>query len=129
MTTHYYHLNEDGTTTPFRSNVVQDPESFSKEIADAWSRDRTIRRDTIGPFVVSTVFLVLDYAYFYGGTPLLFETMIFGPQGHHLDEYQTRYRSIEEAVEGHEVAASMVRISMKQEKEIADSKAISADRS
>ena len=46
---------------------------------------------------VSTVFLGLDYS-FRGGTPILFETMIFG--GEH-DQYQERYATREEAEAGH----------------------------
>ena len=46
---------------------------------------------------VSTVFLGLDHS-FGGGTPILFETMIFG--GKHND-YQERYASWEEAEAGH----------------------------
>jgi hypothetical protein len=54
---------------------------------------------------VSTVFLAIDHS-FNGGTPVLFETMIFG--GEH-DGYQERYTSFEEAVKGHEVAVKLVR--------------------
>lgn len=46
---------------------------------------------------VSTVFLALDHR-FDEGTPILFETMIFG--GRH-DQYCERYATWEEAEEGH----------------------------
>ena len=46
---------------------------------------------------VSTVFLGLNHS-FGGGTPILFETMIFG--GKH-NEYQERYATWEEAEAGH----------------------------
>lgn len=49
---------------------------------------------------VSTVFLSLDHNWG-DGPPILFETMIFG--GEH-DGYQERYRTWEEAEEGHEIA-------------------------
>ena len=52
---------------------------------------------------VSTVFLGLDHS-FSGGTPILFETMIFG--GEH-DQYQERYATYEEAEAGHIVAVEM----------------------
>ena len=55
---------------------------------------------------VSTVFLGLDHS-FGGGTPALFETMIFG--GRH-NEYQERYATWEEAEEGHEQAVKLARI-------------------
>ena len=54
--------------------------------------------------MVSTVFLGLDHA-FDGGTPLLFETMIFG--GEH-DEYQERYATWDEAEAGHLVAGMTI---------------------
>lgn len=55
---------------------------------------------------VSTVFLGLDHA-FGGGTPVLFETMIFG--GEH-DQYQERYHTLEEAMLGHERAVALVKV-------------------
>ena len=48
--------------------------------------------------LISTVFLALDHNYF-GGKPILFESMIFG--GKH-DGLQWRYHSWDEAREGHE---------------------------
>lgn len=53
--------------------------------------------------MVSTVFLGLDHN-FYGGPPVLWETMIFG--GPH-DQYQERYTSREAALEGHEEAVRL----------------------
>lgn len=49
---------------------------------------------------VSTVFLGLNHAYF-GGPPMIFETMIFGGP---MDEYMDRYSTEEEAVAGHAFA-------------------------
>lgn len=53
---------------------------------------------------VSTIFLGIDHS-FYGGNPILFETMIFG---HYDDLYQTRYHTWEESVKGHIVAVEKV---------------------
>ena len=53
---------------------------------------------------VSTVFLYMDHS-FNGGTPLLFETMIFG--GLH-DNHQLRYSTWEDAERGHEECCQMV---------------------
>ncbi len=53
---------------------------------------------------ISTVFLSIDHA-FYGGKPVLFETMIFG--GKH-DLYQERCHTKAEAVEQHQKACSIV---------------------
>jgi hypothetical protein len=57
---------------------------------------------------VSTVFLALDHRY-YGdsGPPIVFETMIFG--GKH-DQYQERYETYPEALEGHRKALKLARI-------------------
>lgn len=76
-----------------------------KKIDDWWvatNEDRTIARDHVKPWkeevLVSTVFLMVDHNYFDNGPPILFETMIFG--GLH-DEYQVRYRTKDEALQGH----------------------------
>lgn len=80
---------------------------------DVWgiymeSSKRIVKQVVVGPGVrVSTVFLGIDHGY--GGTPLLYETMIFG--GPH-DEYQVRYTSREESLIGHERA---VRIALGEE--------------
>jgi len=53
---------------------------------------------------VSTVFLGLDHAWD-SNIPVLWETMIFG--GDH-DQYQERYTSYEDALEGHQIALNLV---------------------
>jgi hypothetical protein len=53
---------------------------------------------------VSTVFLGLDHAW-KSPIPVLWETMIFG--GEH-DQYQERYTSYEDAVEGHQNAVNLI---------------------
>lgn len=54
---------------------------------------------------ISTVFLGLDHSFGRTERPILFETMIFG--GVH-DEYQDRYSTWNEAVEGHIKASKLV---------------------
>lgn len=54
---------------------------------------------------VSTIFLGLDHNWA-DGPVILFETMIFG--GKH-DEYQERYSTWDEAVEGHKKAIELVK--------------------
>jgi hypothetical protein len=51
-----------------------------------------------GEIRVSTVFLGLDHNWFGEGEPILFETMIFGGK---FDNEQWRYRTYDEAEEGH----------------------------
>ena len=67
--------------------------------------ERHVAKDTIKGVDVSTVFLGLDHNYF-GGPPLLFETMIFG--GEH-DDYQERYTTWDEALLGHGRALALVK--------------------
>jgi hypothetical protein len=52
---------------------------------------------------VSTVFLGLDHGW--NGTPLLFETMVFGGE---LNEETDRYSTLEEAQAGHEAMCRRV---------------------
>ncbi len=67
--------------------------------------NRRVAWTEVGDVKISTVFLGLDHS-FMRGTPILFETMIFG--GEH-DEYQERYHTLEEAMLGHERAVALVK--------------------
>lgn len=58
---------------------------------------RKVARTKIGEIEVSTAFLGIDHG-FDGGTPLLFETMVFGGP---LDEEMERYTTWQDAEEGH----------------------------
>jgi hypothetical protein len=59
--------------------------------------DRHVALDTVGDVRVSTVFLGLDHR-FGPGSPVLFETMVFGGP---LDQEQNRYATWDEALAGH----------------------------
>lgn len=61
------------------------------------SEDRRVAHDQVGDAEVSTVFLGIDHDFF-GGPPLLFETMVFG--GEH-DQFTERYSTWDEAETGH----------------------------
>jgi hypothetical protein len=65
---------------------------------------RIVKQDQINDVFVSTVFLGLDHAWD-SNVPVLWETMIFG--GEH-DQYQERYTSHEDALEGHEKALTLI---------------------
>ena len=67
-------------------------------------QSKIIGKDQFGGVSVSTVFLGMDHS-FGGGTPVLFETMIFG--GEH-DQYQERYCTWDEAERGHQIACELV---------------------
>jgi len=100
----YYKLNGDGSTTP------------TDDMLEAWDSDRRIRRETVQAFErpwglarllrggkpyeadVSTVFLVVDHSFGFGGRPMLFETMVFGGP---YDQECERTSTIEEACAVH----------------------------
>jgi hypothetical protein len=65
---------------------------------------RIVKQDQINDVFVSTVFLGLDHAWD-SNVPVLWETMIFG--GEH-DQYQERYTSHEDALEGHKKALTLI---------------------
>jgi hypothetical protein len=65
---------------------------------------KVVKQDYIGDILVSTVFLGLDHAW-NSDIPVLWETMIFG--GEH-DQYQERYTSHEDALEGHKTALTLI---------------------
>lgn len=67
--------------------------------------NRRVAFTKIGNVDVSTIFLGIDHAFF-GGKPVLFETMVFGGE---MDQRQERYYILEEAMIGHERVVSMVR--------------------
>lgn len=65
---------------------------------------KAVKQEHIGDIFISTVFLGLDHAW-NSDIPVLWETMIFG--GDH-DQYQDRYTSYEDALEGHQTALNLV---------------------
>lgn len=83
----------------------------------AWARwfgssDRIVAQTSVpcdgGPdLLVSTIFLGTDHSFGDGGPPVLWETMVFGLPGD--DPPQWRYRSSEDALEGHERACRFAR--------------------
>jgi hypothetical protein len=91
-----YILEEDGTIKKV------DTETWSKWFEKA---ERHVGNDFLDNDVhVSTVFLGLDQNFSDEGPPLLFETMIFGGPN---DQYQDRYATKEEALEGHAKAVKL----------------------
>jgi hypothetical protein len=75
----------------------------------------------IGQSRISTVFLSMDHSLaglIGDGTPVLFETMVFGAEH---DEYQERYHTYDEAEEGHRRICEMVdKRSIEREKKLND---------
>jgi hypothetical protein len=100
MAGRYYKLDE-------KRNVVEISfEEFTSryETMERVIRSNTFLQDWKGALVeirVSTVFLGIDHGWSPDEPPVVFETMIFGgPES----EYQERYSTEAEAIEGHEKA-------------------------
>lgn len=76
------------------------------------AENRIVLRDDLPNGVsVSTVFLGMDHNFNMVGTPVLWETMIFG--GQH-DQYQERYESRDAAIEGHARALALAKLGNSQ---------------
>lgn len=73
------------------------------------SADRTVVREQIGGYLVSTVFLGLDHNFDPDRGPVLFETMVFEGDDA-LDLLMQRYSTWEEAEAGHRAIAELVRL-------------------
>ena len=78
-------------------------EEFSEFFGDI--KNRRVAQDYVDKISISTVFLGIDHNFGGSGTPVLFETMVFG--GEH-DEYCQRYHTWQEAEEGHKEIVKMV---------------------
>lgn len=68
---------------------------------------QVVKQETIGKYLISTVWVGLNMNMFRDGPPLIFETMIFFEQAGNKNElcgYQERYSTEEEALIGHEKA-------------------------
>ena len=91
-----------------------DPETAMALFADDGARRVGLTR--LGDYEVSTVFLVLDHSFGYGGThtkPILFESMIFAAaRTRGGDYYLWRYCTEEEALEGHARIVSALKAGM-----------------
>ena len=98
----WYILDENNK--PIKSTVIE---------ASQWQKinldKKAVKQEYIDDVFVSTVFLGLDHSFPWNEdkTPVLWETMIFG--GEHDQNYQERYSSYEEALEGHQKAVELVK--------------------
>jgi len=73
---------------------------------ETWSdlferKKRTLACDDINCYRVSTVFIGIDMGIGLGGLPLIFETMIFGPEGSKYDLWRELHPNKELALHGH----------------------------
>ena len=85
------------------------PVAVSVTEAAQWMEDnperKAVKQDHVDDIFVSTVFLGLDHSWSNKGL-ILWETMIFGGIN---DQYQERYNSHEDALEGHQRAINLIK--------------------
>ncbi len=98
----FYILDENGEPVPCPEAVQW--AQWKETHYDDW---RLGYSEFPGEVYVSTVFLGIDHNFTMKGDPILWETMIFNLPGDEY-EYQERYRSKEEAEEGHDRAVRYV---------------------
>lgn len=90
---HMYYLRNDKTG---EITATSDIEAWERHHFEYMSRN-IVKTEICGDISVSTVFLGLNHNYF-GGQPILFETMVFGGP---LDGEQERYETEAQARHGH----------------------------
>jgi hypothetical protein len=96
---HLYILDATGKPVP-ATNLLRWGEWFERA-------NRTVEKDEIDGHFISTVFLGIDHNFLGEGPPILWETMVFDPDGKALD--QIRYNSLDAARNGHKAAVDAFR--------------------
>lgn len=95
------------------------------------SPHKVVASDEVFGLTVSTIFLTFDHAFDFGSSPVLWETMIFGPSGRTMGEdelraygvggerlleelggYQWRYRTRRDAKENHRRLVGLMHMAM-----------------
>lgn len=66
-----------------------------------------IKKNVFNDKLISTVKLPMDHGH--GGTPLWYETMVFPNNDSWRELYCERYETLEQALNGHEVAVQWVK--------------------
>jgi hypothetical protein len=98
----HYTVDDQGEPVP-----CEDLLTWARWLED--DNHRIVAQEIVAGFKVSTVFLGVDHGLHGHGPPILWETMIFGPDHKTaFDGYQERYTSRREALEGHDAAVKMV---------------------
>lgn len=98
----YYILDEAG-----QPQQVTDVMTWGQWHADNRAAMRVDQTQVDG-VEVSTVFLAIDHNFF-GGPPLLYETMTFGETDNGMDGHQWRYHTREAAQAGHDQVVDALR--------------------
>lgn len=111
----YYILDEHGQAVP-EPDLLRWASWLEKA-------DRRVAEDKFDGIRVSTVFRGLDHNHLGQGPPLLYETIIFGPEKHYneiiqreLEEYHEmwRYTTRTKALAGHKNAVEVARSRFKE---------------
>lgn len=69
---------------------------------------RHVAKTEVGPYLVSTIWLGLDHNFFGTGPPIIFETLVFGPEfSGEIDG--RRYPTEADALAGHEEFVTLIR--------------------
>lgn len=106
-----YLLTRNQKIVPFGHFDINNP--HDRRIMLKWGRflaespnRRILLTEVERNIVISTVFLGLNHRLFDVGSPLIFETMVFGGQ---LDGQQWRYSTLKQAKKGHHHVESLVK--------------------
>lgn len=73
----------------------------------------------VGPYRVSTIWLGLDHDFFRTGRPLIFEMMVFGPEGA-SDVDCRRYTTEADALAAHEETVTVIRATVQTVEDVLD---------
>lgn len=104
-----YKLNPDKTITPCSTL------EWSEQLESMMANDtKHVAKDDVNDCWISTVWLGLDHQYIDDGPPHIYETMI-KKTGDGWLNYQERYSTWDEAVEGHKRAVEWVKNGCKEE--------------
>lgn len=79
---------------------------------------KIIKKDNVGPYIISTVWLGINHQFLPAESPMIFETMIFcEDKKDELYHEMQRYTYKEQAIEGHDemVQRCMVKLGMHSE--------------
>ena len=112
MHDHHYILDENNNLMPVDLETYWQWFKAQDEKGEASRRIVKQRHWPLNSIMVSTVFLGLDHNFFWGGPPLVFETLVFGGP---LDQEMDRYSTYDEAVRGHEAMCERVRAALATE--------------
>lgn len=78
--------------------ICNDTNEWAQWFEEGGIYRRSVSKDDVGESFISTVFLGIDHSFGFGGSPVLWETMVFGGK---YDGEERRYTSLADAKMGH----------------------------